>query len=37
MMYDMTVFSADWSLNMVFLHVVLIFYLFLMTKVGSKV
>lgn len=37
MMYDMAVFSADWRLNMVFLHVVLMFYLFLMTKVESKV
>ena len=36
-MYDMAVFSADWRLNMVFFHVVLMFYLFLMTKVGSKV
>ena len=36
-MYDMAVFSVDWRLNMVFLHVVLMFYLFLMTKVGSKV
>ena len=36
-MYDMAVFSADWRLNMVFLRVVWMFYLFLMTKVGSKV
>lgn len=31
-MYDMAVFSADWRLNMVFLHVVLMFYLFFNDK-----
>lgn len=36
-MNDTAVFSEDWKQNPVFIHVVLMFYLFLMTKVGSKV
>lgn len=36
-MNDIAVFSEGWKQNTVFIHVVLMFYLFLMTKVGSKV
>ena len=36
-MNDMAVFSEDWKQNTIFIHVVLMFYLFLMTKVGNKV
>ena len=36
-MNDLAVFYEDWKQNTVFIPVVLMFYLFLMPKVGSKV